>query len=142
MICSLSGWGQDGPYAARAGHDLTYQALAGALAHDRRDAGRAARRPGRRLERGHRHARRPARAGATGRGEHIDAALYDAGLHANLIGWAAEAGGAQAVGEPLPLTGALPCYNLYRPPTARWLALGALEPHFWQRFCDAAGRQD
>ncbi|HSL81199.1 MAG TPA: CaiB/BaiF CoA-transferase family protein, partial [Thermoanaerobaculia bacterium] len=32
VVCSLSGWGEDGPYAARAGHDLTYQALAGALA--------------------------------------------------------------------------------------------------------------
>jgi len=32
VIGSISGWGQDGPYAARAGHDLTYQAIAGALA--------------------------------------------------------------------------------------------------------------
>src|SRR5436305_1738911 len=32
VICSLTGWGQSGPYAARAGHDLTYQAAAGTLA--------------------------------------------------------------------------------------------------------------
>ena len=32
VIGSLSGWGQNGPYAARAGHDLTYQAVAGTLA--------------------------------------------------------------------------------------------------------------
>ena len=32
VVCSVSGWGQSGPWAARAGHDLTYQAVAGSLA--------------------------------------------------------------------------------------------------------------
>src|SRR6185436_16288141 len=32
VICSLTGWGQRGPYAARAGHDVTYQAIGGVLA--------------------------------------------------------------------------------------------------------------
>ncbi|HXT51322.1 MAG TPA: CaiB/BaiF CoA-transferase family protein, partial [Thermoanaerobaculia bacterium] len=32
VICSLAGWGQTGPYSARAGHDITYQAIGGALA--------------------------------------------------------------------------------------------------------------
>jgi len=138
----MSGWGQDGPYAARAGHDLTYQAVAGVLAPT---------------------AAMPAAPMADligawsavtsilaallnrerrGEGSRIDASLLDAGVHANVIGWAVEAGGRKAVGERLPLTGALPCYNLYETADGRHLALAALEPHFWQRFCVAAGRKD
>jgi alpha-methylacyl-CoA racemase len=78
----------------------------------------------------------------TGEGAWIDQALLDAALYANVTGWAAEAGGAKAVGEALPLTGALPCYNLYQTRDGHRLAIGALEPHFWRRFCEAAGRRD
>jgi alpha-methylacyl-CoA racemase len=143
VVCSISGWGMDGPYAARAGHDLTYQAIAGALASTAAmpavpvadligawsavSAVLAAL-----LERER-----------TGRGSHVDAALFDAGVHANLTAWAAGAGGkGKQVGERLPLTGALPCYNLYKTAEGDALALAALEPHFWRRFCEAAGRQD
>jgi len=142
VICSISGWGQQGPYAARAGHDLTYLAAAGALAST------AAMPPvlaadmigswsavaavlAALLERDR-----------TGQGRHIDASLYDASLHANLVGWAVDAAGPRGVGERLPLTGALPCYNIYETADGRRLALGVLEAHFWQRFCVAAGRKD
>lgn len=142
VVCSISGWGTDGPYAARAGHDLTYQAIAGVLAPT---------------------AAMPASPVAdligawsavsavlaalvererTGRGSHVDAALFDAGLHANLTAWAAGAESRKKIGESLPLTGALPCYNLYRTAEGDPLALAALEPHFWRRFCTAAGRKD
>ncbi|HYX26660.1 MAG TPA: CaiB/BaiF CoA-transferase family protein [Thermoanaerobaculia bacterium] len=142
VICSLTGWGQSGPYAARAGHDLTYQAAAGTLAAT---------------------AAMPALPVAdliggwsavtailaallererTRKGRWIDASLYDAALHANLVGWAVEAGGTKAVGERLPLTGALPCYDLYETADGRRLALGALEPHFWKRLCQAVDRGD
>jgi alpha-methylacyl-CoA racemase len=142
VIGSLSGWGSTGPYAARAGHDLTYQAVAGMLAS-------TAAMPGVQtadligawslvsailaalLERER-----------TGQGKTIDVALLDAGLHANLTAWAAEAGGRKAMGERLPLTGALPCYNVYETADGRKLALGALEPHFWERFCRLAGRPE
>lgn len=142
VIASISGWGQDGPYAARAGHDLTYQAVAGTLASA---AGMPAVQVADQIgawslvtailaalvERGR-----------TGEGTRVDVALLDAGLHANLTAWAAEAGGRRAVGERLPLTGALPCYNLYETADGRKLTLGALEPHFWERFCRAVGRMD
>ncbi|HEY4591720.1 MAG TPA: CaiB/BaiF CoA-transferase family protein, partial [Thermoanaerobaculia bacterium] len=142
VICSLTGWGQSGPYKARAGHDLTYQAAAGTLASTASipavpvadliggwsavTAILAAL-----LERQR-----------TRQGRWIDASLYDAGLHSNLIGWAMEAGGAKGVGEALPLTGALPCYDIYETADGRRLALGALEPHFWQRLCHAVDRGD
>jgi crotonobetainyl-CoA:carnitine CoA-transferase CaiB-like acyl-CoA transferase len=142
VIASISGWGQDGSYAARAGHDLTYQALAGTLAP-------TAAMPGVQvadqigawstvtailaalLERER-----------TGEGKRVDVALLDAGLHANLTAWAAEAEGPRAVGERLPLTGSFPCYNLYETADGRKLALGALEPHFWERFCRLTRRED
>jgi crotonobetainyl-CoA:carnitine CoA-transferase CaiB-like acyl-CoA transferase len=144
VIGSISGWGTDGPYAARAGHDLTYQAIAGTLAPI---AGGAM--PGVQVA---------DQVGAwslvssllgallererTGEGRHVEVSLLDAGLHANLTAWAAEAGGPKGVGERLPLTGAFPCYNLYPTADGRRLALGALEPHFWERFCRAAGQPD
>ena len=142
VVGSLSGWGPAGPYAARAGHDLTYLAVAGALAATAAMPGiQAADLIGAwslvsailaaLLERER-----------TGEGKLIDVALLDAGLHANLTAWAAEAGGPKAVGEPLPLTGALPCYSVYETADGRRLALGALEPHFWERFCRLAGRPD
>jgi alpha-methylacyl-CoA racemase len=142
VVCSISGWGQTGPYASRAGHDLTYQAVAGTLATT---------------------ASMPALPAAdlvgawsavasilavlvererTGQGRHIDAALFDAAVHSNVVGWSMEAGGRNAVGQRLPLTGALPCYNLYATSDGGFIALGALEPHFWERFCRAVGRED
>lgn len=142
VACSVSGWGQSGPYAARAGHDLTYQAVAGTLAPtaampavqvaDLVGAWSAASAILAALLERQR----------TGQGRHIDAALLDAAVHANLVSWAVESGGPKKVGESLPLTGALPCYRLYRTADGRRLALGALEPHFWRRLCDAAGYPD
>jgi crotonobetainyl-CoA:carnitine CoA-transferase CaiB-like acyl-CoA transferase len=149
VVCSLSGWGEDGPYAHRAGHDLTYQALAGALAptaatpaYPAADVTGAwsavtailAALLGRE------------RAGDGGKGARIDASLYDAALHLNLVGWAdraaAEGGVGRAVGEPHSLAGALPCYRLYRTADGGTLAVAPLEERFWRRFCEAAGRED
>jgi len=143
--CSLSGWGADGPQASRAGHDLTYQALAGMLAAIE---GTAAAPPvpvadligawtavaailAALVERNR-----------TGRGTVVDASLFDAAVHANLTNWAEEADGPRAVGEALPLTGELPCYRLYETADGGWIALAALEPRFWRRFCQAVGRKD
>jgi crotonobetainyl-CoA:carnitine CoA-transferase CaiB-like acyl-CoA transferase len=142
VICSLTGWGQSGPYQARAGHDLTYQAAAGTLAStasmpavpvaDLIGAWSAvAAILAALLERQR-----------TRQGRWIDASLYDAALHANLIGWAVEVGGAKGVGEALPLTGGIPCYDIYETADGRQLALGALEPHFWRRLCLAVDRGD
>lgn len=142
VVCSLSGWGQEGPLAPRAGHDLTYQAVAGSLAPVAgmpavpvADVVAAWSMVASVL------AALYARTGS-GHGAWVDQALVDAALHANVAGWAAEAGGRKAVGEPLPLTGALPCYNLYPTRDGHLLAVAALEPHFWRRFCEAAGRRD
>ncbi len=147
IVCGISGWGEDGPASRRSGHDLTYQAAAGLLAPISATTPQAL----------------PAApiadlTGAwsavsailaalyarerTGKGTTIDASLFDAALHSNLIGWAAEAGGPRSVGQPLALTGDLPCYSVYETADRKKVALAFLEPHFWHRFCHAAERPD
>lgn len=142
VVCSLSGFGAHGPHAGRAGHDLTYQALAGTLAPtarmpavpiaDHAGAWAAALTIVAALHRRH----------ATGRGALIDASLYEAALHTNLVDWAEEAAAPRPAGRPLPLSGSLACYNLYRTADGGTIALACLEPRFWQRFCEAAARPD
>jgi crotonobetainyl-CoA:carnitine CoA-transferase CaiB-like acyl-CoA transferase len=157
VICSLSGWGVDGPWATRAGHDLTYQAQAGTLAATATMPAY----PGADLvgawcalasilaalvERG----RGDGKEGGEGGGAWIDASLYDAALHTNLTAWAeagaeergADRGASRGVGEPQGLTGALPCYNLYATADGGRLAVAALEEPFWRRFCEAAGHPE
>jgi crotonobetainyl-CoA:carnitine CoA-transferase CaiB-like acyl-CoA transferase len=145
VVCSLTGWGGDGPYAARAGHDLTYQALAGTLAPTQGLAAAPAV-PVADLVGAWSVVASVLAAllgrGSSGRGTVVDASLFDAAAHANLMGWVAEAGGARAVGEALQLTGTLPCYHLYATSDGGFLALAALEPHFWKRFCAAVERPD
>ncbi|MEM8993881.1 MAG: CaiB/BaiF CoA-transferase family protein [Acidobacteriota bacterium] len=142
IVCSVTGWGQDGDYAWRAGHDLGYQAIAGTLAAgggmpavqvaDLVGGWSAALAVSSAL---HRRA-------LTGHGCWIDQSLLDAAGHSALTAWAAEADGAKKVAEPLMLTGAIPCYDLYRTRDDGTLALAALEPKFWRRFCQHAGRKD
>jgi crotonobetainyl-CoA:carnitine CoA-transferase CaiB-like acyl-CoA transferase len=144
VICSLSGWGQDGPMAPKAGHDLTYQAMAGSLAAATGEAPPAV----------------PSadivgawgafasvlaallRRERDGQGCWIDHSLYEAAGHAAITAWAAEADGPKAVGEALQLSGALPCYDIYRTRDGGRLAVAALEPKFWRRFCQVAGRPE
>ena len=142
VICSLTGWGQEGPYAARAGHDLTYQAIGGSLAATGAlPAVPVADVVGAWSAVGSVLAALVARERGGG-GAWIDQSLLDAAQHANVTGWAAEEAGAKVVGEALPLTGALPCYGVYPARDGRPIAVAALEPHFWRRFCEAAGRGD
>ena len=145
VICSISGWGQDGPYCARAGHDLTYQALSGSLASTA-----PAMPPFPAADTSGAWAAVSSILAAlyvrerTGEGTWIDAALFDAAVHNGLVAWAEEAGGNRrsGIGEPHGLSGALPCYQLYYTADGGLLAVAALEEHFWRRFCRAAGRDD
>ncbi len=149
VFCSITGYGQDGPYRERAGHDLDYCALAGVVALNGPSeaplplgvqvadvAGGAW----------------PAVAGilaallrraATGEGARVDISMAEGAL-AML---AMALGGAAARGEPLRragelLNGGAACYGIYRTRDGRFVALGALEPRFFGRFCEAVGRPD
>jgi crotonobetainyl-CoA:carnitine CoA-transferase CaiB-like acyl-CoA transferase len=145
VFCSLTGYGQTGPLALRAGHDLNYCAMTGVL-----DQVRAAGRPAMpNLQIGDLlggtlttlSALLAALLGAqrTGTGCRVDAAMTDGLLvhhifpHADL-----DAGQVPVAGRTL-LTGGAPCYNVYATSDGGHLAVGALELKFWQAFCDAAG---
>lgn len=144
VICSVSGFGQDGDLAWRAGHDLGYQAMAGTLAAgggmpavqvaDYVGAWSAANAITAALFRRESE-------GEEGQGCWIDQSLLDAAGHAAITAWASEADGAKGVGQPLLLTGAFPCYDLYRTRDDGTVAMSCLEPKFWSRFCDEVGRK-
>lgn len=145
VFCSLTGYGQTGPLAMKAGHDLNYCAMTGVI-----DQNRAAGQPAMpNLQIGDLlggtlttlSALLAALLGAqrTGRGCRVDAAMTDGLLvhhifpHGDL-----DAGRAPVAGSTL-LTGGAPCYRIYPTADDRHLAVGALELKFWQAFCDAAG---
>lgn len=142
VVCSLTGWGEDGPHAKRMGHDLTYQAIAGLLAPtaampsapfaDLTGAWSAVSSVLATLYRRERE----------GLGGWIDASLFDAAVHSNIVAWAAEAGKRQLVGDRHALAGGVPCYGLYRTADGLVLAVAALEAPAWRRFCEIAGRPE
>ncbi|MCW1839773.1 CaiB/BaiF CoA transferase family protein [Prosthecomicrobium hirschii] len=145
VYCSISGYGQTGPRALEAGHDINYQALTGILALSPGAAGNPTVTPTQTADIG--GGTLPAvinillaliRRGRTGQGAHLDIAMAD-GLFA-FAGFAlaeAEASGlAPPPGGDL-LTGGRSRYGLYATADDRLVAVGALEEKFWQAFCDA-----
>jgi alpha-methylacyl-CoA racemase len=149
VLCSITGYGQDGPYAARAGHDLDYCAVAGVLA-----ANGPRERP---LPLGVQVAdvaggSWPAVAGilaallrarASGEGAHVDVSMTEGALAllALPLAMASARGAPIARGAEL-LTGGAACYDVYRTKDGRFVALGALEPKFFAAFCAAVGRPE
>ena len=145
IYCSISGYGQTGPRAQEAGHDINYQAIGGLL--------------GQSLKRGASPPLPPALVadigGGTmpavlnillalrqrersGQGCHLDIAMADA---MPAFAWYGLAQGQVAGrypegGEGL-LTGASPRYGLYATADGWFLAVGALEAKFWAVFCEA-----
>ncbi len=145
VYCSLSGYGQDGPYRDRPGHDLDYLAIGGLLAL----LGPAGARP---VPPGVQLADVAGgtlaaleilaalfRRERTGEGAVLDVAVLDA-----IVAWLGTlgAGAATAGVVPGPLAGTFPCYAVYPAADGSYLALGALEPPFWVAFCRAVGRED
>ncbi len=150
VYCAITGYGQDGPWRDRAGHDLNYIATSGVLDQiGTRDGDPAI--PNLQIgdllggaltaAMGILAALLGAR--ATGEGRYVDVSMTDATFAHAYTGLLS----VLARGGTLPrgtddLSGGLPAYGLYRTQDDRWLAVGALEPKFWQLFCDALGRPD
>ncbi len=146
--CAITGYGQTGPYAERPGHDLNYVALSGLLAADRPDPLTLPRMFVADVGGGAMHAVIGILAALFGRERHGEGASLDISMHEAALYWvmlpaARELieGGTAAVGE-LPTFGRHACYNVYRTADGERVALGALEPKFWQSFCRAVGRTD
>ena len=150
VYCALSGYGQTGPRAAFAGHDINYLGYAGTLNYTgtRGGAPALANLQIADLLGGAASAAiaiLAALLGAkrTGRGRYIDIAMADAVLAHQifLLGALEDAGVVAERGDDL-LTGGVPCYGVYPTRDARWLAVGALEVKFWTALCATLGRPD
>ncbi|MEM7224017.1 MAG: CoA transferase [Pseudomonadota bacterium] len=146
--CTITNYGQTGPYAQRVGHDINAMALTGGLA-------------------GSGTAERPVLAnpptsdyasalqaviailGAViRRGRDGQGATLDISLSESVLAWQAWQLTAARRGKTPPgrarslLDGGAACYQIYRTADGRYVTLGALEAKFWQAFCIAVGRPD
>lgn len=154
VLCSITGYGQTGPWAQRAGHDLNYMAVSGVLDQCRSLSGEPAMAN---VQWGDlAGGSSPAciailaalqAAQRTGQAQHVDVSMTHA-LHAHLVMAQSTApllqpllGHAPGAGEDM-LNGALPCYRLYRTADDRWLAVGALEHKFWKAASQAFGHPE
>jgi crotonobetainyl-CoA:carnitine CoA-transferase CaiB-like acyl-CoA transferase len=149
VYCSISGYGQDGPRRDVPGHDVNYLAYSGALSL----MGPADGPP---LIPGVQAADVLAglnaavgillallACGRTGQGQYVDVAATDSALSALAVPatlyW--------LTGQPPApanwlLAGRAPCYNTYETADGRYIAVGALEPHFWRALCEHLGRPE
>ncbi|MFI6805070.1 CaiB/BaiF CoA transferase family protein [Streptomyces luteogriseus] len=146
----MTGWGQDGPLAQRAGHDIAYIAPTGALGLIGRPdeppavpanllgdyAGGSLYLVVGVLAALH-HAR------ATGTGQVVDAAIVDGTAHlATMIHGMLAAGGWQDRRGANLLDGGCPYYGTYETADGRYMAVGALEPRFYAEFLALLGVED
>ena len=151
VYCSVSGYGQTGPYSQMAGHDINYISFAGALGliGDSPDdkpviplnliadyaggglcgavgilAALMAREK-------------------TGRGQYVDIAMTEGVLYM-LCGAIADAfsQGYRPTRGGNRLNGGSPYYNVYRTADGKFFSIAAIEPWFWENLCRAIGRED
>jgi len=149
ILCSISGYGQTGPYVERAGHDLNYISLAGITAMSGGERGGPPTLPGAQiadLAGGALWSATAILAALVGRqrsgeGAHLDISMTEGALA--LL--AADVGNMDCGARPTrgteAINGGMACYHLYRTADDRWLSVGALEPKFWLAFCAAIGRK-
>jgi alpha-methylacyl-CoA racemase len=151
VYCSTSGYGQDGPHAKWAGHDLNYLAVAGFLHCTGRRADGGPPIPGATLADsagGGMHAAIAIlaallRRGHTGEGEYLDVAVAEGVLSLMSLPVDQHLAGGE---EPGPghdiLTGRYACYDVYRARDGGWLAVAAIEPAFYANLCKALGCEE
>ena len=149
VYCSLSGYGQSGPYKDRAGHDLNYIALNGLLAANGAAGGppippavQIADLSGGMLAAISILAALIGRDKA-GAGQYLDVSLFDGALSwAGTIIGGTYAAGKQTERGKMQLNGGMACYNVYETKDGQFITIGAIEPHFWSAFCKAVERDD
>jgi len=148
IFCSLTAFGQTGPYRERPAHDLNLLALAGILDLLGHRDGAPIVPPvqmsglGGALQGAVGILSALLHRGKTGRGQAVDVSLFD-----GVSAFAALEMSRHMAGHPLPrrgLTeggGGYACFNVYRTADNRYLSLGCLEPQFWEAFCRIIGRE-
>ncbi|MEZ0066543.1 alpha-methylacyl-CoA racemase [Streptacidiphilus sp. MAP12-20] len=153
----MTGWGQDGPLAQAAGHDIAYIATAGVLGL----VGAADGPPAIPVNLVGDYAGGSLylvvgllaalhHATATGRGQVVDAAIVDGAAHLTSVLWGFMAGGRWSDRRGVNMIdGGAPFYAVYATADGRHVAVGALEPQFYAEFAkllelpaDAPGQRD
>ena len=149
VYCAITGYGQDGPYRDRSGHDMNYLGLVGLLGLTGEDGGPPIQSAGQIADLG---------GGAlmaafgimaalrerdrSGQGQLVDISMADGSLS-----WLAMVAARHFADGQVPrrgsldLAGAYACYRPY-PCSDGWVTLGALEPKFWQAWCRGVERDD
>jgi alpha-methylacyl-CoA racemase len=148
VYCSTSGYGQDGPAAGWAGHDLNYLAMSGFLActEPRADGGPPI--PGATVADsagGGMHAvlailAALVKRGRTGEGSRLDVSAAEGALSLMALSLDQYLAEAEVAGpRQVLLTGRYAFYDLYRTLDDKWISVGAIEPQFFRNLCEALG---
>jgi crotonobetainyl-CoA:carnitine CoA-transferase CaiB-like acyl-CoA transferase len=155
VYCAISGYGQYGPKRDAPGHDMNYLSLAGLLGLTGERGGPPIQAVGQIADVGggaliaalgvlvalHERDGSLGKRGS-GEGQLVDVSMFDGALS-----WLALVVGRYFADETTPhrgdleLAGALICYRPYECSDG-WVSLGALEPKFWQAWCNGVGRED
>lgn len=142
IYVSVTGYGQTGPYAQLAGHDLNYIGVAGVLdLTGTPDEAPVV--PGVQLAdiAGGAYGCVMATLAAvyacqrTNKGQHVDVSMTDMVMPLLTVPYGLHVGQMPTRRGQMPLSGGLPNYGVYRCKDDKYIVLGALEPKFWQRFC-------
>ncbi|RLC66501.1 MAG: CoA transferase [Chloroflexi bacterium] len=150
IYCSLSGYGQDGPYRAFPGHDINYIAMAGILGLIGHDEGPpviplnlGADFAGAALYAALGIAVALVARNRTGRGQYLDVAYMDGAV--SLMTWFTCGyffdGSVLRRGQSW-LHGAYPYYGVYETKDGKHITIGCLEPHFWENLCRFLGKEE
>lgn len=148
ILCSTTGYGQHGPYAAWAGHDINYLAVGGYLAttEPRADGGPPV--PGATIADaagGGLQAALAVMAALIGRGDdgpgtHLDVSIADGVLWMTSLAVDEHLATGASVGPGQNIiTGRYACYDTYRAADGGWLAVGAIEAKFFANLCRRLG---
>ncbi|HEY8072774.1 MAG TPA: CaiB/BaiF CoA-transferase family protein [Labilithrix sp.] len=145
VVCALTGYGQDGPLAQRAGHDLNYLARGGVLALNGPSGGPPSVSGvqladisgglyavlgimGALMERAR-----------TGQGSMVDVAMIETAMPFALFGYGLQFGGQPPSGGAEAIIGGIAPYQTYATSDGKAMSLASLEPKFWMSFCEGAG---
>jgi crotonobetainyl-CoA:carnitine CoA-transferase CaiB-like acyl-CoA transferase len=149
VYCSLSGYGQDGPYHTFPGHDINYIAMAGVLGLIGSSQGPpaiplnlVADFAGAALYGALGISVALAARSKTGRGQYVDIAYMDGAI--SLMSWISSGyfldGSMLKRGESW-VHGAYPYYGVYETKDGKYITIGCLEPHFWENLCRFLGKE-
>jgi len=149
VYCAITGYGQDGPYRDRAGHDMNYLGLVGMLGLTGeadgppvQAAGQIADLGGGALMAAFGIMAALRERDSSGQGQMVDISMADGALSwLAMVAARHFADGTRPRRGGLELAGAYVCYRPY-PCKDGWVSLGALEPKFWQAWCAGVGRED